>query len=262
MVDQVWRDVCGTGEDIVVLHGWGLNANIWTPIVSQLSQHGRLTRLDLPGYGESPWPAGQAITFTKLCELTLAALPERSHLIGWSLGGLVATELALQAPERFHSLTTVASSPYFPAEDPDWPGIEPNILQQFGKQLSKDFRRTVERFLALQSLGSPHAKADVKAIKEWLFSKPMANVDVLDAGLDMLAQVDLRSQVRHINMPYFRMYGRLDALVPARVDEQVSQLAPNSQSYCAPHCSHAPFISDPEGFMAAWLAFFSTVGQR
>lgn len=262
MVDQVWAEVCGTGEDIVVLHGWGLNANIWTPIVSALSQQGRLTRIDLPGYGESPWPQGEAITFTKLCELTLSALPERSHLIGWSLGGLVATQLALQAPERFSSLTTVASSPYFPAEPPNWPGIEPSILQQFGKQLSKDFRRTVERFLALQSLGSPHAKADVKAIKEWLFSKPMASVEVLDAGLDMLAQTDLRQQLKHIEIPFFRMYGRLDALVPARVDAAVQELAPHSQSYIAPQCSHAPFISDPDAFLAAWSAFFASVRQR
>ena len=262
MVDQVWTEVSGSGEDIVVLHGWGLNANIWTPIVSQLSQQGRLTRLDLPGYGESPWPQNEAITFAKLCQLTLAALPERCHLVGWSLGGLVATQLVLDAPERFQSLTTVASSPYFPAQEPDWPGIEPSILNQFGKQLSKDFRRTVERFLALQSLGSPHAKADVKAIKEWLFSKPMANVDVLDAGLDMLAQVDLRAQLKHIEIPFFRIYGRLDALVPAKIDKQVQHLAPASQSYIAPHCSHAPFISDPEAFLTAWTSFFQSLSQR
>lgn len=262
MVDQVWREVSGTGADIVVLHGWGLNANIWTPISDALSKQGRLTRLDLPGYGESPWPQGEAITFNRLCELTLAALPEKCHLLGWSLGGLVATQLALQAPERFHSLTTVASSPYFPAAEPDWPGIEPAILNQFGKQLSKDFRRTVERFLALQSLGSPHAKADVKAIKEWLFSKPMASVEVLDAGLDMLAQVDLRSQLKHITLPFLRIYGRLDALVPASVAAQVTQLAPHSESYIAAHCSHAPFISDPEGFLAAWSDFFTNLDQR
>lgn len=259
MVDQVWTEVSGTGEDIVVLHGWGLNANIWTPVVAGFNDLGRLTRVDLPGYGDSPWPTGEAITFSNLCELTLAALPERCHLIGWSLGGLVATQLAVQAPERFSSLTTVASSPYFPAEAPHWPGIEPAILNQFGKQLSKDFRRTVERFLALQSLGSPHAKADVKAIKEWLFSKPMASVEVLDAGLDMLAQVDLRAQLKTIELPFFRIYGRLDALVPARLDEQVKQLAPQSHSYVAPHCSHAPFISDPESFLAAWTSFYKSL---
>ena len=91
MVASGWRAVRGTGTDIVVLHGWGLNANIWTPVVTPLAQVGQLHRLDLPGYGESPWPTDTPLTFENLCELTLAALPERCHLIGWSLGGLVWT---------------------------------------------------------------------------------------------------------------------------------------------------------------------------
>lgn len=259
MVAKVWSDVSGTGEDIVVLHGWGLNGAIWTPVQDELARLGRLTRLDLPGYGESPWPPERSLNFTQLCELTLDALPARCHLIGWSLGGLVATQLALQAPARVASLTTVASSPYFPAEPPAWPGIEPSILSQFGKQLSKDFRRTVERFLALQSLGSPHAKQDVKAIKEWLFSKPMASVEVLDAGLDMLAEVDLREQLQQLTLPFLRIYGRLDALVPSTVAEQVDQLAPHSERFIAPQCSHTPFISAPETFCEVWREFFLRV---
>lgn len=258
MVENVWLESSGTGADIVVLHGWGLNANIWTPILAPLQQLGRVTRIDLPGYGDSAWPASLPLTFDNLCELTQAALPPSCHLIGWSLGGLVATQIALRAPQQVKSLTTVASSPYFPSvAETQWPGIEPKILNQFGKQLSKDFRRTVERFLALQSLGSPHAKQDVKVIKEWLFSKPMAAVEVLDAGLDMLASVDLRAQLAQLEMPFLRMYGRLDALVPVATADKVQQLAPNSTQVIAPRCSHAPFISDPEQFMQQWRAFFS-----
>src|SRR5690554_6399228 len=249
MVASVWRAVRGTGTDIVVLHGWGLNANIWTPVVPPLAQIGRLQRFDLPGYGDSQWPPGVPITFENLCELTLNALPEKCHLIGWTLGGLVATQLALKQPERFHSLTTVASSPFFSAQD-DWPGIEPHVLNTFARQLSKDFKRTVERFLALQSLGSPHARDDIKQIKEWLFAKPMASVEVLDAGLDMLASVDLRDTLPDLAVPMLRIYGHLDALVPAKVVDKVTALVPNSNVVVAPHCSHAPFISNPDGFLA------------
>src|SRR5690554_3151750 len=265
MVASVRRAVRGTGTDIVVLHGWGLNANIWTPVVPPLAQIGRLQRFDLPGYGDSQWPPGVPITFENLCELTLNALPEKCHLIGWSLGGLVATQLALKQPERFHSLTTVASSPFFPAEN-DWPGIEPHVLTTFAKQLSKDFKRTVERFLALQSLGSPHARDDVKQIKEWLFAKPMASVEVLDAGLDMLASVDLRAELQHLAVPYLRIYGKLDALVPNRVAERVTELLPQNTMMpapvIAPHCSHAPFISDTDAFIAALAPFLQAHSPR
>lgn len=254
MVASVWRAVSGTGTDIVVLHGWGLNANIWTPVAPALAQLGRLHQLDLPGYGESPWPAEVPLTFANLCKQTLAALPPRCHLIGWSLGGLIATELALQHPERFYSLTTVASSPYFPATA-TWPGIDPHVLTTFAKQLSKDFKRTVERFLALQSYGSPDARADVKQIKEWLFAKPMATPEVLDAGLDMLAHTDLRERLASLTVPLLRIYGKLDALVPKAVAEAVSELVPQSPYYMAEKCSHAPFISAPEEFLAQLMPF-------
>src|SRR5690554_2982493 len=254
MVASVWRAVRGTGTDIVVLHGWGLNANIWTPIVSELAKLGTLHRFDLPGYGESEWPSDKALTFDNLCELTLAALPDKCHLVGWSLGGLVATEIALRAPQRCLSLTTVASSPYFPAQD-DWPGIEPHVLNTFARQLSKDFKRTVERFLALQSLGSPHARDDIKQIKEWLFAKPMASVEVLDASLDMLAHVDLRPRLPELSVPFFRIYGKLDALVPKAVASRVTEMIPTSPYYIAEKCSHAPFISDTQEFLAHLIPF-------
>ncbi len=258
MVASVWQAVSGEGTDIVVLHGWGLNANIWNPVVEPLTQLGRLHRLDLPGYGESPWPTAVPLNFSNLCELTLASLPPRCHLVGWSLGGLVATQLALDHPERFHSLTTVASSPYFPEEE-NWPGIDSHVLHNFARQLSQNFQRTVERFLALQSLGSPHAREDIKQIKEWLFAKPMASVEVLNAGLDFLADVDLRPRLAELQLPMLRVYGRLDALVPAAIDDAVSQLVPHSQSVTAPRCSHAPFISAPEQFVSAFKRFLESL---
>lgn len=253
MVTPVWQSVSGAGTDLVVLHGWGLNANIWQAIVAPLSSHRRIHCLDLPGYGESPWPESLAIDFENLVELTAAALPARCQLLGWSLGGLVATAIARRYPERVSHLITVASSPYFPAQD-DWPGIDPHVLNSFARQLSADFKRTVERFLALQSLGSHSAKADVKQIKEWLFSKPMARPEVLNAGLDMLASVDLRPELAQLTMPLLRIYGRLDSLVPAAVVSHVDQLAPQSTAIIMPHCSHAPFVNEPEGFCQLLLA--------
>jgi pimeloyl-[acyl-carrier protein] methyl ester esterase len=68
-------------------------------------------------------------------------------------------------PERVQALVTVASSPCFSAQDA-WPGIKPEVLAGFQQQLSEDFQRTVERFLALQTMGTetasgcPHAETD------------------------------------------------------------------------------------------------------
>ncbi|MDT1842845.1 pimeloyl-[acyl-carrier protein] methyl ester esterase, partial [Acinetobacter baumannii] len=84
----------------------------------------------------------------------------------------VASQVAIMRPERVQALVTVASSPCFAARD-DWPGIKPEVLAGFQQQLSDDFQRTVERFLALQTMGTESARQDARALKQAVLSLPM-----------------------------------------------------------------------------------------
>lgn len=86
-----------------------------------------------------------------MAQRVLEQAPPQAVWLGWSLGGLVASQVAIMRPERVQALVTVASSPCFAARD-DWPGIKPEVLAGFQQQLSDDFQRTVERFLALQTM--------------------------------------------------------------------------------------------------------------
>ncbi len=135
--------------------------------------------------------------------------------LGWSLGGLVASQIVLTHPERVQALVTVASSPCFSARD-EWPGIKPDVLAGFQQQLSDDFQRTVERFLALQTMGTETARQDARALKKTVLALPMPEVDVLNGGLEILKTVDLRQPLQNVSMPFLRLYGYLDGLVRAK----------------------------------------------
>uniref|UniRef100_A0A1A9UKI9 AB hydrolase-1 domain-containing protein n=1 Tax=Glossina austeni TaxID=7395 RepID=A0A1A9UKI9_GLOAU len=52
-------------------------------------------------------------------------LPNKSILVGWSLGGLIASQIAIQHPKKFYGLIIISSSPYF-CEEKNWPGIKHN----------------------------------------------------------------------------------------------------------------------------------------
>lgn len=146
-----------TGEGnchLVLLHGWGLNAKVWDCITPQLASHFTLHLVDLPGYGRSG--GFGAMSLEEMAQRVLENAPDRAIWLGWSLGGLVASQVALSHPDRLQALVTVASSPCFSAHD-SWPGIKPDVLSGFQQQLSEDFQRTVERFLALQTLGTESA---------------------------------------------------------------------------------------------------------
>lgn len=251
-MNDIWWQTTGEGNcHLVLLHGWGLNAQVWDCITPELSAHFTLHLVDLPGYGRS----GEcgAMTLEAMAEKVLENAPERAIWLGWSLGGLVASQIALNHPTRVQALVTVASSPCFSAQD-EWPGIKPDVLSGFQQQLSEDFQRTVERFLALQTLGTESARQDARALKQAVLSLPMPSSEVLNGGLEILKTADLREPLTALDLPFLRLYGRLDGLVPRKIVPQLDALWPQSESYIFDKAAHAPFISHPQAFCAPLVA--------
>ncbi|WP_431224636.1 pimeloyl-ACP methyl ester esterase BioH [Serratia sp. L9] len=245
MIGLYWHTLGEGDRDLVLLHGWGLNAEVWGCMLQRLAPHFRLHLVDLPGYGRSQGYG--ALSLSQMAEVLLVAAPERAYWLGWSLGGLVAGQIALMQPERVAGLITVASSPCFTAQE-QWPGIRPEVLSGFQQQLSDDFKRTVERFLALQTLGTESARQDARLLKNVVLNQPMPSVEVLNGGLEMLRTVDQRQQLMALTLPVLRIYGYLDGLVPRKVANLLDELWPNSSSIVIAKAAHAPFISHPEEF--------------
>lgn len=228
----------GQGPSLVLLHGWGVNSAVFGPLAQELSQHYTVLNIDLPGFGNSPICFGGLSQWT---DMIAAQLPDNAIVLGWSLGGLVAMDLAIKYPNKVSKLITVASSPCFMAnENQQWPGIAPKILEQFLHQLSLHTDKTIERFLAIQAMGSEDARADIKQLKQLLETKPKAHPIALNQGLEMLQDVDLRQQISEISQPWLRIWGRLDGLVPKRVIELMPD---NGDNEILAKASHAPFIS-------------------
>lgn len=248
----LWWQTVGTGNcHLVLLHGWGLNAEVWRCVSEELASHFTLHLVDLPGYGRSSGYG--AMTLAEMANEVLDAAPQNAIWLGWSLGGLVASQIALTHPERVQAMVTVASSPCFSAHDA-WPGIKPEVLAGFQQQLSADFQRTVERFLALQTMGTETARQDARTLKQTVLSLPMPDVAVLNGGLEILRTVDLREPLASLVLPHLRIYGYLDGLVPRKVVPLLDALWPESESLVVAKAAHAPFISHPEEIVSALVA--------
>lgn len=237
----------GAGPDLVLLHGWGMNSAVWQGIAPTLAKHFRLHLVDLPGFGRSPLADDGDYTLPWLAERVGEVMPEHATVLGWSLGGLVASQIALDRPTQVAQLVTLASSPCFVARD-EWPGIAPKVLDNFQAMLGHDFSLTIERFLAIQALGSEHARDDIRQLKEWLAQRPAPHPRALAAGLEILADADLRDEMLRWQGPWLRIYGRLDSLVPKATIPLLDQRYPASRSILFEKASHAPFISHPDEF--------------
>jgi pimeloyl-[acyl-carrier protein] methyl ester esterase len=244
MTAALYWQTQGQGDDLVLVHGWGMNGAVWEHTVEQLKPNYRVHVVDLPGYGHSV--NCRAGTLEEIAQHLVQQAPQNAVWVGWSLGGLVATYMALYHSGYVKKLITVASSPKFAAGD-DWRGIKPDVLDAFTNQLVEDFRLTIERFMALQSMGSPTARQDVKQLKRLILSRPEPDPQALLAGLNMLAEIDFRQQLAKIQIPMLRLYGRLDGLVPVQVVKILDTMAPESKSHIfrvlrTPHLSRKRMI--------------------
>lgn len=259
MTQLYWETIGEGSQDLMLLHGWGLNAEVWRSIVPRLASHFRLHLIDLPGYGRSQ--GFEAMDVQSMADIVWHRAPKHAIWLGWSLGGLVASRIALDHFSQVKGLITVASSPSFQAHDPVWPGIKSEVLLGFEKQLATDFQRTVERFLALQTLGTESARNDAKLLKSVVLEQPMPKVDILNAGLEILRVVDLREALQGLTVPFLRIYGYLDGLVPRKVATILDEMYPNSPSVVMRHSAHAPFISHPDEFCEYLLDFLARLEE-
>lgn len=235
-------------KNVVLLHGWGMNQGIWQlqkNALSELTHHQVLT-FDLPGFGDAAF-VGEKYTLEAVTQQLSEQIPDNSVLVAWSLSGLVAINMAKQFPHKVSKIILVASTPFF-AQSNDWPGIELNVLEMFMAQLVKNHGKTVERFLAIQAMGSEHAKQDIKVIKQLLNEFPEASELALAGGLEILKNDDLRADFSALTVPLTGIFGRLDSLVPCKAVSEMQSLNGQFKVDIINKASHAPFISHPDEF--------------
>lgn len=247
-------DSIGSGDDLVVLHGWALHCGLFDGIADVLAAHYRVHFIDLPGHGhnahiELPSDIG------KLALYVLDAAPDRAHWLGWSLGGMTALMAAAMAPRRVKKLVTVASTPKFVASA-DWPrAIPAPTLDAMAAELKEDFHVTVRNFLSLQVLGDDQAFSLLRELRDKAYAHGEPTASSLANGLTILRDTDLRPQLRDIAAPLLAIAGSRDRLAPPAAAQALANLVANGRSVTIAKAAHAPFISHRDEFLDAVLEF-------
>ncbi|MEW8015024.1 MAG: pimeloyl-ACP methyl ester esterase BioH [Candidatus Sedimenticola endophacoides] len=251
---RLHAEVRGRGTDLLLLHGWGMNAAVWTPLLAPLAAHFRLTLIELPGHGASGYDP-TAVTLDDWAGAVLEAAPRRAAWLGWSLGGQIALRAALLEPARVERLLLVAANPSFVRRD-DWPhAMDGATLEQFAAALLEQPRQTLERFLSLQVRGDEAARETLRLLRQEIARRPAPDPRALERGLALLRDVDLRAQLARIACPMLWLLGERDSLVPAALDAELERRVPAARRMILPGCAHAPFLSHPEQSLRALMAF-------
>ncbi|MDR3387847.1 MAG: pimeloyl-ACP methyl ester esterase BioH [Rudaea sp.] len=242
----------GAGPDLVLIHGWAMHADIFAPLTRLLAPHFRLHLVDLPGHGSSA--GDNADCAPAACAEALAAILPRAIWAGWSLGGIISLRAALDHASQVRGVVEIAASPRF-VLGPDWPhGVSTDVFTQFAAGLHRDYRGTIERFLALEALGSDHAQAELRELKAHVFDHGEPSLDALQQGLISLDTTDLRARLAELTMPSLWIAGRRDRLVPAAALRWAAEHSPQG-CFVEFSSGHAPFIGHAAEVAEAIMVF-------
>lgn len=247
--------VHGTGSPLLLLHGWAMHGGIFASLLPYLASHFTIHSVDLPGHGRS---VGQHFTLDD----TIAELSAYVNsldpvvLVGWSLGGAISIELALRVPKAVRAVISIASSPCFVATD-RWPfGMTSVAFKGFCSELTGDWESVVDRFLALEALGSPNEKAELRWLRAAIYAHGKPDPAALISGLDMLGSIDLTDRLIELRMPSLWLGGLRDRIVPPQAIVAAAELSGGRVEILS--AAHAPFLTHPELVASLIIALASS----
>ncbi|MET0618337.1 MAG: pimeloyl-ACP methyl ester esterase BioH [Luteibacter sp.] len=224
---------------LVMIHGWAMHGGILSPLVDALADRFTLYVVDLPGHGYS---RDSDIPLEPLaCARAIAEATPPAVWLGWSMGGLVALAAALELPAQVRAVVPVCSTPCF-VRGEDWPhGNDAAMVRKLATDLDADYKATVERFIALEAMGSADPRAEARRLKEQAFSRGEPDPRVLMEGLRLLEATDLRPRLPALSMPSLWIAGRRDRIVHPEAMRWSAEAAGGRFEEIA-HAGHAPFI--------------------
>lgn len=231
--------VSGKGPDLVLLHGWALQGDVFAPLLQRLTDHFTVHVVDLPGHGRSR----DDTTPLQLAPIVsaIAASTPPAVWCGWSLGGLFALHAAA-TQSQVQGLVMLASSPRFVRDD-HWPHAVPaTVFAQFAADLAADFPATVDRFLALDLMNVAPGREDLRGLRQRLLDSGAPAARVPEDGRRLLEATDLRGALPTLPVPSLWLAGQRDRLVPPAAAQAAATIAPYAHAHTIAHGGHAPFL--------------------
>lgn len=243
----------GSGSTpLVMLHGWAMHGGILHPLAEALEAHCDMYLVDLPGHGHSR-DSSIPLDPHACAEAIIRETPPANWL-GWSLGGLVATTAALDFPGAVQRLVPVSSTPKF-VRGEDWPhGNDPAMVRKLAADLETDYKATVDRFIALEAMGSQDPRAETRRLMTEAYERGEPDPRVLLEGLRLLEESDLRTQLHELTMPSLWIAGRRDRIVHPEAMRSAAEAAGGRFVELA-HAGHAPFIGHAAELAAVLTQF-------
>jgi pimeloyl-ACP methyl ester carboxylesterase len=258
----------GEGPPVVLVHGLGGNWQNWLETIPALVAAGyRAIVPDLPGFGHSEMPAERISIpgYGRVVDRVVDALGVRgpAAVVGNSMGGFIAAEVAISQPERVERLALVSAAALWNERARARPLVAASKVSRFYAPLIVSGWELIARLPrlrheALRSAGIRNPGA-ISAPLAYELLSGAGKPGFIDA-LQGLYDYRLRDRLPEIACPTLVVWGADDPLVPLRHAFEYEALIPGARVVVFPRTGHAPMLEQPERFNAELLEFLGEGG--
>jgi 3-oxoadipate enol-lactonase len=253
-----WYDVHGQGPAVALVHAGVADSRMWEPQLAAFSAEHTVLRVDLPGFGRSPFEVTEISNRGAVRDAIDGANIDRAAIVGVSLGGATALELALESPERVTALVLVGTG----LAGHEWS----DEVEAFGAEEDEALGRgDVEAAITanLQMwLAGPRRPLDVidPSVRE-LVAEMQRDAFVLQKGHDDVRVVRLdpppSQRLGEIRVPTLIVTGNEDVQDIHVIADKLGAEIPGAERATIADTAHLPNLERPEEFNRIVLAFLA-----
>ncbi len=236
----------------MLIHGLGSARTVWSRVTPALAKAFDVIAVDLPGHGKTPLVAGTPMDPRSLADVVVRTLDtlgvDRAHLVGNSLGGWTAVEIAAAYPDRVASVTALA-----PAGMRDVPLARISFAFKLNRYLAVGLRPLLPLILRSERLRSIGFARNSPVWKTWsietcrdaadAMAKSRGYAPALHAILGRVADCTARIPP---TIPLTVVFGDTDVVLPARTSQSRRHLPPHARWLEWERCGHAIQLDHPE----------------
>jgi pimeloyl-ACP methyl ester carboxylesterase len=252
---EIYYEITGSGEPIVILmHGGMLDCHMWDEQFELLAKTHRVLRYDASAHGNSILPPDVYWDFADLRELLNTLEIERAVLVGLSLGGKTAIDLALENPERVEAIVAVSSGLSGYRFESEFYIEQRDVMIQAWR--AGEFDAVVEAFQRSWTDGPHRAPEDIDPeVREKV--RMMARNGLEHAMEGRLIDPPAIDRLGELELPMLMIVGELDLPGIHEIADQVVAANPNAELVVVPDVAHMVNMEKPEEFNRLLLEYLS-----